>query len=687
MRMFIRAAEIRINSNDEHFGFQCEFRRGLNIIRGDNSSGKSTFVNTLLYGLGLEELVGTKGERALTSAVRDEFQFEGKTRRIDASAVLVEVQNAAGEVVTFRRPIKNKAKGTKLVEAFRAPLLTEPSIDMGVPTPLFLHDGGAAQDEQGFLNYLERFLGMHLPRVQSSNGGLTLLYPQVVAAALFIEQKRGWSDYIANIPFYQILSAPTRVVQYLLGLDNFRIEEEKARNQQHIAYLQLQWSNAYSELNGGLAYSGISVRGIPKTLVSTFLPEDASLWMRIGDEDVPVKNAIAGKLQEWHAIEEQRKAGPTSASPDVIELLERETQKLESTVSKYEELAAEERLRSASLTDLRELLREAEGDLKKNKTDRKLRELGAPMGLATSRDECPTCGSATTTLTIRTKGIQPMSLEANIEYLEAQVRMLRRQTAGLEIDLGRGGAALKQIEAAVSEQRSYVVSIRKRVSQSDATLEIAVRKQVTLERDIHALQAAESRLSTFLDLAPQLASRLAEAEREKSSFPRDLYSKKDRVKISILEKYFRANASSFDYSSVPIPDIRIDPETLMPALDDLTLRQVFRKKVEAESSASDFVRLIWAFLIALYQTSNHREYSGNHPGAVLFDEPGQHSMSHSSQRALMMTLSGEKGLQSIVAASFDDSDVVFATVTQGSKFHLLTLPEKVIGRLAHDGRL
>ncbi|AOI72463.1 hypothetical protein WI29_29190 [Burkholderia ubonensis] len=64
----------------------------------------------------------------------------------------------------------------------------------------------------------------------------------MIAAALFIEQKRGWTDYIANRPFYQILEAPTRVVQYLLALDNFKLEEQKTLNEQLINQLQAHWT-------------------------------------------------------------------------------------------------------------------------------------------------------------------------------------------------------------------------------------------------------------------------------------------------------------------------------------------------------------------------------------------------------------------------------------------------------------
>jgi predicted nucleic acid-binding Zn-ribbon protein len=684
--MFIRAIEIRIISDGELFGFRCPLEPGLNIIKGRNSSGKSTLVNTLMYGLGLEELVGAKGERALTSAVRDSFQYAGKSRRIDESAVLVELQNATGQIVTFRRPIRSPSKSSKLVEAFQYPLVTQPTTSNVASTPLFVHDPGAAQFEEGFLRYLETFLGMQLPRVQSSTGGLTRLYPQVVAAALFIEQKRGWTDYIANIPFYQILGAPTRVVQYLLGLDNFKLEEKKALNEQLINRLQLAWTDNASDLNAAVRAAGVTVRGIPQGLFASFEPQHASLWVKVEGQEIPVPSAIAAKTAEWHAIEGRRKQGPASASPDVVQLIDVETAKLDALMASYESLSSESRMRTSSLSEFRELLQEAESDLRKNRTTRKLQDLGASMQLATAEGHCPTCGSEIgDTLLPQTDGVVPMDLQSNIDYLEAQVRMLKRQIAGQEGALRESTGALATLSREVGEQRSYVLNLRKNISQSDATLEADIRKQISFENDIRTLQAAQSRLVRFLDKADELVSQLVDAQAEQKLFPKDSYSKTDHIKISLFEKNFRANAQSFGYTSAEIDEVRINAGTLMPALGDITLRAVLRKDVKSESSASDFVRLIWAFLLAIYQTSASRDFPGNHPGVLLFDEPGQHSMSEHSQRALVNILSGAGQLQSILAASFDESPLLFKEVTEGSKFHLIELPEKIIGRLADDG--
>ncbi|EGR1279171.1 hypothetical protein D9A20_18750, partial [Vibrio cholerae] len=62
---------VKVSATDnEDYGYKIQFGSGLNIIRGDNSSGKSTFVNSLIYALGMEEIIGSKGNVSLPYALK-----------------------------------------------------------------------------------------------------------------------------------------------------------------------------------------------------------------------------------------------------------------------------------------------------------------------------------------------------------------------------------------------------------------------------------------------------------------------------------------------------------------------------------------------------------------------------------------------------------------------------------------
>ena len=56
----INAIRLEINTTGGLFGAELSFVNGLNIIRGNNSTGKSSMFQAILYGLGIEELLGSK---------------------------------------------------------------------------------------------------------------------------------------------------------------------------------------------------------------------------------------------------------------------------------------------------------------------------------------------------------------------------------------------------------------------------------------------------------------------------------------------------------------------------------------------------------------------------------------------------------------------------------------------------
>jgi hypothetical protein len=224
--MYIAGLKINIVTEYGVFGFEESFSRHLTIVRAQNSSGKSTLFNTILYALGCEEILGGKGEGFLSYCLTSNFEYKQKTIKVLSSEVFLEVENKYGEVKTFRRAIKDNIKNSKLVEIYNSKYITEKE-RLGVAVPTYLHDAGAAINESGFHSFLENFLDLNLPQVPNTSGSLTKLYIQTIFAAHAVEQKRGWTDYIANIPFFGIRDVKTRVIEYLLGLEVFDINELK----------------------------------------------------------------------------------------------------------------------------------------------------------------------------------------------------------------------------------------------------------------------------------------------------------------------------------------------------------------------------------------------------------------------------------------------------------------------------
>ena len=76
-----------------------------------------------------------------------------------------------------------------------------------------------------------------------------------------------------------------------------------------------------------------------------------------------------------------------------------------------------------------------------------------------------------------------------------------------------------------------------------------------------------------------------------------------------------------------------------------------------DSSASDGIRVIWAFTMALLQVSIEKD--GNHPGVIIFDEPAQQSIVPEDMKSFIETVVEiKKPFQIITAITLNSQELV-----------------------------
>jgi hypothetical protein len=675
--MIIRGVRLRATTTEGEYGFRFNFSRTLTIVRAKNSSGKSTLFNSLLYGLGMEELVGGKNEKVLPYALKEHIEYDGRRILVTASEVLLEIENRLGEVVTLRRAIRDAVRDSKLIEVFSGAHVTQ-GLSLGEARPTYVHDGGGARRPEGFHRFLETFLGLSLPNVPTTNGGETKLYLQAVFAALAVEQKRGWTDYIANVPFYGIRDARTKVVEFLLGLDVFDTNAARSRLNAESVEIDADWRKVFDELQREANPLGALVDGVSSTPSALFNGGEASIKKLAGNSSVPLPEHF-GQLRAEYAdlqrqAEQYHKASGAEAMHSVTVAMD-EMQGLSVLHERAMALCAEQRV---SLQDYEKLLAEANEDLERNKTAAKLRDLGAKHDVATAVGKCPTCNQpiADTLLAGAVTGPQ-MDLATNIAYLESQRRMLMRQIAGLKAGLQATEVRVRELATRIASKRDLLTAMRGDVTSGASESKAIVRRQVQIEVEVEALDKLQAKAAELFARLGQIAVRMSANQAARRGMPKDAYSPADIERINRFQLNFRANAGSFGYESAPIREVEIGKDTLVPCLAQMELREI-RTDIKSDSSASDFVRLIWSYLLALHQTSSTPLSPGNHPGLLMFDEPGQHSMAVDSQHALLKQLASETVLQSIVAASFDEAEEVFRQATQGIEYTLIEWDGKLL---------
>lgn len=675
--MIIRGVRLRATTKEGDYGFSFNFARTLTIIRAKNSSGKSTLFNSLLYGLGMEELIGGKNEKVLPYAVKEHIEYDGRQILVTASEVLLEIESRSGEVVTLRRAIRDTVRDPKLIEVFEGAHVTEGQ-QLGEARPTYVHDGGGAKRPEGFHRFLETFLDLNLPRVPTTNGGETKLYLQAVFAALAVEQKRGWTDYIANIPFYGIRDARTKVVEFMLGMDVFETNAERNRLNAESVEIDADWRKVYGDLRREANSFGVVIDGASATPSALFKENEASVKKLVGSSSIPLTEHISQLRAEYATLQKQaeqyNKVSGVEAMHSVTVAMD-ELQNLNLLHERATALHAEQRL---SLNDYERLLAESNEDLERNKTAAKLRDLGAKHDMATAVGKCPTCNQPVddTLLAAAVTGPQ-MDLATNIAYLDSQRRMLMRQITGLKAGLQAAEVRVAELATRIASKRDLLTAMRGDLTSGASESKAIVRRQVQIEVEVEALEKLQTKATELFRLLGNIALRLIANQTARRAMPRETYSPADIGRIKHFQHHFRANAGAFGYESARIDEIEVGKDTLVPCLAQMELREI-RTDIKSDSSASDFVRLIWSYLLALHQTSTTPSSPGNHPGLLMFDEPGQHSMAVDSQHALLKQLAGEANLQSIVAASFDEAEEVFRQATLGIKYTLIEWDGKLL---------
>ena len=222
----INSLKISVNTNGGCFSTFIRFSEGLNVIRAENSSGKSTCINAIAYGLGLEAILGPRRKKTFPKSLYKEI-FDNKANQnpyfVSSSFVVLTVRNSHGQTAKLRREISGHEN--KIAVQVN-----------GKEHDYFLGSAGqvgSAVSERGFHHWLADFIGWELPNVITYDGNEVKLYLECIFPLFFIEQKRGWSEIQANIPtHYHIKNVKKVAMEFCLAVDSFELEKKVTRNEE-----------------------------------------------------------------------------------------------------------------------------------------------------------------------------------------------------------------------------------------------------------------------------------------------------------------------------------------------------------------------------------------------------------------------------------------------------------------------
>jgi len=672
----VNRLRITVNTAAGEFGFDEKFDKRINFIASyENTKGKSSCIEAIYYCLGLEELIGGKKEKTLKPVFRKSVEYQQEEIAVLESNFYLEIQNKNLEIITVYRTANKQNFDSSLVTVFFGDMN---KLDRGIvrSEDMYLHSKGSATSNKGFHMYLERFLGWELPEVPTYDGIDRKLYLQIVFAGIFIEQKRGWADLFATLPTYLKIKEPQkRIVEFIIGLDS--LTNEKLRQDHKTSEMELKsgWTKSYNNIVNTLKKVRCKIYGLPNspTILDENYHDKVSIFRtHNSDEEVPLSEYILELNKNIENINRKEvKVGDNieDLQEELLSLNEKISDLQKEVYDKNNELVYEK----GSVQSLIHSLEIINKDILNNKDTLKLKKLGSSEEWLINKNLCPTCHQKIhDSLLPQDIHYEFMSIDENINHLDAQKKMMEFAIKSHKLNISNIEDTINWLEKKLMNFRSIAHSINNDIYCNDENLsETVIRKKLSLEIEIDLLDEIEKDCKKDIIAFKELSNQWRDLIAKKKKFPDEEFTANDRVMIKKLRDYFTLNLQDFGYSSiVDKSTIQISDIKLLPTTEGFDMK--------FDSSASDNIRAIWAYTLALMQVSN--KFSGNHPNLLIFDEPDQQSIIANDMKNFFQTIvSFEFDCQVIIGITMKDEETrkIISDLDEDD-YRLILLEDKAI---------
>ncbi len=199
----------------------------------------------------------------------------------------------------------------------------------------------------------------------------------------------------------------------------------------------------------------------------------------------------------------------------------------------------------------------------------------------------------------------------------------------------------------------------------------AIQERVVLQERIRTRERIAERLQEIRNQLAKVAADFASAMTELKGLPVHALSPDDRGKLGALRTRLVEQLGLYGFSTFRPEDIDISPDSYRPVNEGF--------EMGFEISASDAIRLKWAYQIALLETALEFGCSG-HPGLLVFDEPRQQETERVSLAGLLgrAASAGERGAQIVFATSEERAEL--EPMLRGLKYKIISFDGHVISR-------
>jgi hypothetical protein len=649
----IRHLFININTDKGVFGTRHSFEDGLNIIRAENYAGKSQIIQAIMYALGMEGMQGPSHAVPLAHALTEylDFELNGKksTAKVIDSMVSLEVENGKREFLTVQRAIAGN-RNRHLMTVYEGRAVSKKEA-LSTARDYFVREPFATTSNLGFHRRLKDFIGWELPMAPRFNDVDCPLYLETIFPLLYVEQKLGWGRLPARYPTWLgIRDVGRRTVEFILGLDAYATSLERTAVTEELKRVKREWSSVRTQAEKSASAVAGNVRGIPVEPIASWPPEvPPTLSVMRESKWVPIAeylNGLQARFTELQGIEVSSTAKAEPRIRTELVQLEGELAAQEQTVALlYEKFEAD----TAEAESLQQRIDSINDDLRKYKDLRKVRRLGSKDGPEIISGHCPTCHQELADSLLDTGNkVAPMTVDQNVSFYEEQIQLFTAVHSNATHSIKTAERDLRAHRAEVTRLRDRIRDIRETLVSASSSPSIeAISERIRLQDRIGRIETQRSVFDEDMGELAQLSSEWLDVQERLRKLPKGALSERDEKKITTLQEVFQEQLILYKMGSLEVSEVKISPGTYEPEVSGVNL--------SADVSASDLIRLHWAYLLGLLEVGT--QATGNHPGLLILDEPQQQSVEESAFLAMLRHAASEKKAQIIVATSHERKSI------------------------------
>lgn len=625
--------DVRVKSG-ERYNAEIPFNKGLNIIYGPNSVGKSSIIIGIIYGLCAEKSLGIF--RNKQNPFKPEFYDQIESKKVEKSYLLLEISNESETVTIFR----NIVGETSIVAVYNDPIS---EVKLNGPHKKYIATGEGVMSDNGFQKFLLDYLDIPIVEVAKYEGGNSLIYLENMFPLFFAEQQAGWSEIQARqITRYGIRDVKRVVFEYLFNLDRFHnhVKELQKKELQEILLqkkkeLKMSQENILVLVNGSI--------GSDQELI---VDRPGQLKLQMADLISTLKNELdekQNKILNLSDEEESSKEFETNRK----ESIKRTGYQIRKKTERVNALVSE-------IGGYTNYLERIEINRVKNLQLKKINNIETNLNLSI----CPACqnpleDSEEGHCLLCSNEIKRISTpDENLRFLEDEKRSFEKVMSLKKLELRKEREALNKLrekEKGLTEELDYRIDtyygkvidgVRQLTSEID-----------TLQKDIGFYERSWKKWTDLNDLKQEIDGLNIKIENLSNQIKAYNESEEDKAKLDFLIKTFRTNVKALNLLKGKenlINKILLDAtENYTPYLDEYDLYNI--------TSSSDNVRIVMSYYLSLLQVSTKFEDT-HFPRLLILDEPRQQNLDEEDLKGFIET---------IVAGFEGDFQVILTTYSEG----------------------